>query len=70
MPNDHQMLEGHDMLALLASVTPMVPLTYLGKNYALVDMTDTGLHRLQRSYSRIEVFLFAKGENDRGRPKT
>ena len=51
-----------------------VPLTDLGKNCAFsndqVDMTDTGLHRLQRSYSRIEVFLFAKGENDRGRPKT
>ena len=33
-------------------------------------MTDTRLHRLQRSYSRIDVYLFAEGENDRGRPKT
>ena len=33
-------------------------------------MTDTGLHQLQKSYSHIEVFLFAQGENDRGRPNT
>ena len=44
---------------------PTVPLTDLGKNNAFsndqVGMIGRGLHRLRRSYSRIEAFLVAEG---------